>query len=66
MNLQRVSKNNGARVMLTCNRCGERFRVEEMYADIAGTPFDAFYCEPCAESIAPDQVDGLLTFAQHK
>ena len=65
MNLQRVSNGTGARVMLTCCECGQRFRDKELYADLDGTPFAAFYCEPCAEQVAPSQVDGILTFAQH-
>jgi len=65
MNLQRVSSNTGARILSPCCKCGRYFRDKELYADLDGTPFHAFYCEPCAESVAPEQVDGILTFAQH-
>lgn len=66
MNLTRVSTGTAARVMLSCCKCGQRFRDKELYADGDGIPFHAYYCEPCAEIVAPDQVDGILTFAQHK
>lgn len=65
MNLQRVSIGCPARMMLNCCKCGGRFRDKELYADLDGAPFSAFYCEPCAETVAPGQVDGIHTFAQH-
>lgn len=65
MNLTRVSTGTGVRVTLSCCKCGQRFRDKELYADLDGAAFNAFYCEPCAKIVAPEQVDGILTFAQH-
>ena len=65
MKLQRVSTGTAVRVGLSCCKCGGRFRDKELYADLDGTPFESFYCEPCAETVAPTQVDSIHTFAQH-
>jgi len=55
--------------VLTITRDNPAFRPVtiriESQDDLDATPFYAFYCEPCAEIVAPEQVDGILTFAQH-
>jgi hypothetical protein len=63
MNLQRVSRGAQAAVTLTCCLCKHPVREVAAYADLDGKPFIDYYCEPCAEVVAPKQVDALVTLA---
>ena len=47
MNMQPVT---GTPVMLTCCQCNTRRASNQvrMFADQDGTPWQAYYCEPCA------------------
>ena len=69
MKLQRVERNQHSACKVICKRCtmlGSKYalrREVECYADLAGQPGD-FYCQECAEEIAPNQTDGILTFAK--
>jgi hypothetical protein len=61
MNLQRIPRDAQAAVTLTCNLCRQRIREVAAYADLDGEPFIDYYCEPCAEVVAPKQVDSIVT-----
>lgn len=69
MNLQRVQRNQHSACKVICKRCAmlgsKHFwrREVECYADLDGKPGD-FYCQECAEDIAPAQTDGQLVFAR--
>jgi hypothetical protein len=63
MNLQRVSRGAQAAVTLTCCLCKQPVREVAAYADLDGEAFAAYYCEPCAEVVAPKQVDAIVTLA---
>jgi hypothetical protein len=61
--LKRVERNATSPCKVICKRCSEMRREVECYADLDGKPGD-FYCQECAEDMAPAQVDGLLVFAK--
>jgi len=67
MKLKRVERNKHNAYKVLCARCsmlGSEYalrREVECYADleVVGT----FYCQECAEALAPNQTDGQLVFA---
>lgn len=69
MKLKRVERNATSACKVICKRCqmlGKQNywrREVECYADLDGKPGD-FYCQECAEDLAPNQVDGILVFAR--
>lgn len=69
MKLERVKRNQHSACNLICARCAaegkQHFwrREVECYADLDATP-GTFYCQECAEEIAPRQTDGQYVWAQ--
>lgn len=56
----------GARaVRVRCLVCGTRRPLVDMYADLDGPPFEAYYCRPAGDRIISErttQPDGCVRF----
>lgn len=63
MLLKRVEKGSSA-LKITCCNCNQLRREIECYANLHGEPFKDYYCQECAENIAPKQVDGLIVYGR--
>ena len=63
MKLKRVERNQHSACKVLCSRCAMLRREVECYADLEDAP-GTFYCQECAEVLAPSQTDGILTFAK--
>lgn len=65
MKLQRVQRHGASAITLSCVRCAGRFREVELLADLDGPAFAAYYCQSCADVVAPGQVNDYVITAKH-